>query len=95
MLIDRWEVGGVGTVETATGALESDGAGVSAGFDVGGFDAVSIRDGHRPHFVDVGRRCGRRRSAAIDDERTPFPIPTKITLHGAISLTRSPTHISL
>jgi hypothetical protein len=46
VILNCWNVGRVGSVEAASGALEADGACLAAGFDVGGFGAVAVRDGH-------------------------------------------------
>ena len=54
---------GIRAVEAAAGALESDGAGSAAGFDVGRLGAVAERDGHRGPLV--GQWVGERRRVAL------------------------------
>jgi hypothetical protein len=43
VLLDGGQLGGVGAVEAAVGALEADRAGAAAGFDVAGFGAAAVR----------------------------------------------------
>ena len=47
VLLEGREVGGVGSVEAAAGALEADGTGTAAGSHVGRLGAVAERDRHR------------------------------------------------
>ena len=57
-----WQVGRVGPVEPAAGALEADRAGAAAGLDVGRFGAVA--EWHRDRCPLVGGRAGERRGVA-------------------------------
>ena len=54
VLFQGGQVGGVGPVEAAAGALEADRAGTAAGGDVGRFGAVAERDGDRGPLVGGG-----------------------------------------
>jgi hypothetical protein len=51
VFFDGRQVGRVGAVEAAAGALEPDRAGFAAGLDVAGFAAVAERHRHRPELV--------------------------------------------
>jgi hypothetical protein len=62
VLFEGGQVGGVGPVEAAPGALEADRAGAAAGFDVGGLGAVAERHRHRCSLV--GGRAGEWRGVA-------------------------------
>lgn len=66
VLFDRREVGGVGAVEAAAGALETDGAGAACGFDVAGFGAAAVGDGDGAQFVG-GVGAGAGSAVVVDD----------------------------
>ncbi len=66
VLFDGGQVGGVGAVEAAAGALEADRAGAAAGFDVAGFGAAAVGDGDLAQLVGSGGGGGGL-SVAVDD----------------------------
>ncbi|MDT3727648.1 hypothetical protein ROS62_23300 [Streptomyces sp. DSM 41972] len=66
VFFDGGQLGGVGAIEAAAGALEAQRAALAAGFDVGRLGAVAVGNGHGSCLVGGGRGHGRWMTGAID-----------------------------
>src|SRR5659263_100253 len=69
VLLEGGQVGRVGSVEAAAGALEADRAGATTGLDVGRFGAVAERHRHRGPLVGGGTGERRRIARGVDGQR--------------------------